>query len=246
MTPLARTLRVLPHASRPRPGAPFCTGGRARLVRLGVIILVVVVTGAAALSMIVGQTRGRRRARCATPAGRQWRWPARLRRAAGRTDPLLLFATLVLVVATLVLVVLTFLTLLAVDRSVGNADKAPTARWPVPAAAAQPTHPDRWRIGEVAGCRRQLSLRPERVGFSVADMCGTLVPGGAESRQVPLGAAGGSQETPERLPCAGQVSPVGAGLPGMRGGIHRTLHMRTSGTQVLAQGDGIPRINLPR
>ena len=139
----ARTLRVPPHAahaSRPCPGAPFRTSGRARLVRLGVIILVVVAAGAAVLPMIFRQARGRR-ARCGTTAGRQWRWPARLRRAAGRTDPLLLFATLVLVVATLVLVVLTFLTLLAVDRSAGSADKAPTARWPCPAAAAQPAHP---------------------------------------------------------------------------------------------------------
>jgi hypothetical protein len=163
MTPLARTLRVLPHAaqsSRPRPRALFCTSGRARLVRLGVIILVVI-TGAAALPIIFRQARGRRRARCETPAGRQRRWPARLRRAAGRTDPLLLSTTLVLVGATLVLVVLAFLTLLAVDRSAGSAGKAPTAPVAVPGGSSSVCAPgsptDRRRIGETARCRRQLS-----------------------------------------------------------------------------------------
>src|SRR5215468_331224 len=141
---LARTLRVLPHAahaSHPCPGTPRRTSGRARLVRLGLVILLAVTTGSAVLRVVRRQARRQRSAPCRTRAGRQWRWPVRLRRAATRTDTWLL-------IATLVLVALAFLTLLIVSRPAGSADGASAVRWPCPAAAAQPAHPERRRAAE--------------------------------------------------------------------------------------------------
>jgi hypothetical protein len=162
---IARTLRVLPHAvhaSRPHPGTPPHPSRRARLVRLGPIILVAVVTGTAVLPVIRRRARRPRRVQCGTRAVRQCRWPARLRRAVTRTETWLLFATLVLVV-------LTFLTLLAVDRSAG---RAPTARWPCPAAAVQPAQPDRRWQRRAAGVD-SVPGRPSRLSRARRARCCT-------------------------------------------------------------------------